>query len=346
MKTIKYILAAIIFLFILFVSKVATDLFVKVEIRESDRNFSINYGQTVKEVSKALSEKGIIRSDYWFRTLVWFKKAESRFLAGDFIFPQKANAFDLFNILTTKGRKQVRTIKILEGWGINDIDNYLSGQGILKKGEFEFLAGKETSFGTLNREFYEEISSDFPILKTKPEGASLEGYLFPDTYEIYADSTAREIIIKMIKNFESKISQDMILEIEKQGKNFYDVLTMASIIEAEVPKDEDRKIVSGIFWSRMGQNYMLQSCATLNYQIGGTSPALTSEQLKIDSKYNTYMYKGLPPTPVGNPGVSSMMAAIYPDDTNYFYFLSTKEGKTIFSSTLEEHNRAKAKYLQ
>ncbi|MBI4122479.1 MAG: endolytic transglycosylase MltG [Parcubacteria group bacterium] len=156
----------------------------------------------------------------------------------------------------------------------------------------------------------------------------------------------RDVVRKMVQNFDAKVTQDLRNEAARQGKNFYTVLIMASIIEAEVPHEEDRPIVSDIFWSRLAAGVPLQSDATLTYIIGGSRPALTNEELQIDSAYNTYKYRELPPTPIGNPGLSAIRAAIYPADTDYFYFLSTPEGETIFSRTLEEHNAAKARYLR
>lgn len=346
MKVMPYFVIALICVFIFFAAIAVKDMFAEVAIVKSSREFKITQGQTVRQISKSLEDREIIKSDFWFRILVWLMQEEPNFIAGTFELPDEISSFSLINLLTTKGKGDVKTIKILEGWGVDDISKYLEEQGLFSSNEFLIKSGELGKFSTLDRVFEENLLQEHPLLKYKPVDAPLEGYLFPDTYEVYADSSPDDIIRKMISNFSSKVTDDLIEEINRQGKDFYQVLIMASIIEAEVPNDEDRAIVSGIFWSRLDLEMPLQSCATLNYKIGGTNPALTAEQLKIDSEYNTYMYKGLPPTPIGNPGLSSIRAAIYPADTDYLYFLSTPEGETIFSKTLDEHNVAKAKYLQ
>jgi UPF0755 protein len=172
-----------------------------------------------------------------------------------------------------------------------------------------------------------------------------EGYLFPDTYYFYKNSSLDVVIQKMKDNFNSKIDDGLIKEIENQGKTLYDVLKMASILEREVVSDDDRVIVSGIFWKRIKLGMPLQADITIAYILGIDKWKYSSEDIKINSPYNTYTNLGLPPTPICNPGLSAIRAAIYPKQTDYLYFLSAPDGTTIYAKTLEEHNRNKAKYL-
>lgn len=295
-----------------FVYEVAAPL----QLREEQRQFTIESGQTVKQISRALAERGLIRDDYWFRVYVWQSRAESRFLAGRYNFPSQLSVIDMVDLFTKAAERPVRRAQIIEGWSIRDTDSYLAAAGWYPAGEYVKAA----------------------------RGA--EGYLFPDTYQIFTDAPVTDLVAKQKANFEAKVTADLRAEISRQDKKFSDVLIMASIIEAEVPHEADRPIVSDIFWSRLKAGVALQSDATLHYVIGGKNPSLTAAELKIDSPYNTYKYKGLPPTPIGNPGLSAIKAAIYPAKTDYFYFLSTPDGKTIFSRTLAEHNAAKAKYLR
>jgi UPF0755 protein len=149
----------------------------------------------------------------------------------------------------------------------------------------------------------------------------------------------------MLKNFSEKITPDMLTEISNQKKSLYDILTMASIVEGEVSKDSDRKVVAGIFWNRLAIGQALGSDATLEYVLGGNKRQHSIAETQIDSPYNTYRFKGLPPGPVSNPGLSAIDAAINPAETQYFYFLSDPAtGETIFSKTFEEHVANKAKY--
>jgi len=346
MKRSHQILIALCFLAAFVIFRIGDELFGSVAIASEQRSFVIAPGMTVKQVSARLAAAGVIKSDFLFRTYVWAMKTEKGFQAGTFILPEKASVLDLVELFTMRAHKEVGTIKILEGWGIADIERVLSKQGLSGADSLSSIVGSEANATILSPAVDSKLASDFPILASKPTSAPLEGYLFPDTYEIFADASADDVVYKMLSNFSKKLTPPLLQEIERQGKSLYDVLIMASIIEAEVPHEEDRAIVSDIFWSRLASGVALQSDATLNYAIGGGSPSLTRDQLKIDSPYNTYLYRGLPPTPVGNPGLSAIRAAIYPAETDYFYFLSTPEGKTVFSRTLDEHNAAKAKYLR
>lgn len=164
-----------------------------------------------------------------------------------------------------------------------------------------------------------------------------EGYLFPDTYLATYDSTAEEIVQMMLDNFDKKTAG---LEITE------DIITMASLIEKEVITKEDKGIVSGVFWKRIEYGRPLESCATIAYIKGADQWRYSFEDTRIESPYNTYLNLGLPPGPISNPGLESISAAIYPEDSPYWYWLSTPEGKTIFSKTLDEHNIAKVKYLK
>ena len=150
----------------------------------------------------------------------------------------------------------------------------------------------------------------------------------------------------MRANFEKKLTPDLRAKIEEQGKTIFEIITMASIIEKEVITLEDKKLVSGILWKRIGIGMPLQSCATISYITGKKTTKVSVEETQIDSPYNTYKYAGLPIGPICNPGMDSIIAAIEPEQSPYWYHLSTLEGETIFSRTFEEHNIAKAKYLK
>ena len=134
-------------------------------------------------------------------------------------------------------------------------------------------------------------------------------------------------------------------EIKKQGKTIFEVVSLASIIEREVPNDEDKKMIADIFLKRLNIGMALQSDATINFITGKGMTQPTYDDLKIDSLYNSYLYPGLPPGPISNPGLSSIEAVIYPISNNYYFFLTTKEGEVIYSVDYDEHLRNKAKYL-
>ena len=293
--------------------------------------FVVESGEGVNQISYNLHEKKIIKSKLLFETYLWKEKKEDKIKAGEYNLSSSMNIKEIVEVLEAgKIIKNERNIKIIEGWNIKDIDSYLAKENILLEKEF------------MNK--LKDISiSDFNFL----EKEALEGFLFPDTYRIYNNATAEDIIYKMLSNFDKKLDNNLREEIRKQGKSIYEIITMASIIEKEVRSIEDMKIVSGIFWNRIKNGQALESCATLAYIIGINKKQYTYEDTRINSPYNTYMNQGLPPGPICNPGLKAIQAAIYPEFTDYNYFLSSsKDGKTIFSRNLEEHNKNKIRYLK
>jgi UPF0755 protein len=217
-------------------------------------------------------------------------------------------------------------IVIFEGWGTNDIGKYLESRDICKQDYFISLTKKD-------------YSDKFNFLGDKPKNVNLEGYLFPDTYEIAKQETCEDILSAMLANFGQKLTPALRTEIKNQKKSIFDIVTMASMIEKEVKSLDDKKIVSGILWKRIAIGMPLQLDATIVYITG--NPKVSTKDTQINSPYNTYKYYGLPKGPISNPGIDSITAAIYPTQTNYLYYLT--DGKTIFSETLEQHNTAKAK---
>ena len=173
---------------------------------------------------------------------------------------------------------------------------------------------------------------------------SLEGYLFPDTYFVMPNINTEGVIKILKKNFEKKISP-LMADIEKSGHSLQEIIIMASLIEREVHDYEDRRIVAGILWNRLEIEMPLQIDAVFVYLLDKKSSELTMDDLKIDSPYNTYLYKGLPPGAICSPSFDAIEAVLNPIKTNYLYYLSDKNGYTYFAETFEEHKKNKAKYL-
>ncbi|MFA5109059.1 MAG: endolytic transglycosylase MltG [Patescibacteria group bacterium] len=247
------------------------------------------------------------------------------------------------------------TIQILEGWTDNDIEQYFVRQNRWPNEEFFRVVGQpQVDYRyDKNKDWPPDFSARFSFLVDKPKYYGLEGYLFPDTYRIYADSTAEEVVEKMLDNFDKKLTPAMRADIKKQGKTIYQIITMASIIEKEAPIDyqktdnRDARIISGIFWNRLKIGQALQSDATLSYILNDNQPQHSGKDLVIDSPYNTYKYRGLPPGPICNPGILAIKAAIYPLATDYYYFLTPKgKDEVIYAHTNEEHNKNKNQYLR
>jgi UPF0755 protein len=273
------------------------------------------------------------------------------------LIPQKK----IFSI--ERGERIFEIAKKLEKEGIIKNRFLFLGYAVLKGKHKKILAGKyELSASMTIPQILEKFTKG-EIAKVKitiPEGFTikdiekklkvdlpdeLEGYLFPDTYYLPIDFKAEDLVKVMRENFNKKIAP-YLPEIERQGKSLKDVIILASLVEKEVKTKEDKEIVAGILWKRLKVKMPLQVDATITYITGKKTTKIPLEDLQIDSPYNTYKYLGLPPAPICNPGLESILAVIYPKETDYWYYLTTPEGKTIFSKTFLEHKIAKKKYLK
>lgn len=296
---------------------------------------TIEKGDNALEVGTKLSNEKLITGKYYLAYYLWKNGQLHSLVAGVYEISPGLKIPEVARIITG-GEVAVTSIPVTfpEGWTAKKMSERLSANGFSGE-DFLAIVEKPTS----------ELKEKYKFLNEIPAGKSLEGYLFPDTYYFAKDATASDIVEKMLKNFNTKITDNMLNEIALQKKSLFDVITMASIVEGEVADDSDRKIVAGLFWSRLKIGMTLGSDATLEYVIGGNKKQHSIAETKIDSPYNTYKFKGLPPGPVSNPGILAIEAAIYPEKTDYTYFLNDPEtGKTIFSKTFDEHIANKAKY--
>jgi len=309
--------------------------------------FLVEKGQGAKEISTNLKEQNLIRWSSLFRFYVLAKGVSSELKAGEYSLSRAMNIPEIVNKFVS-GNVIKKKITIIEGWNLRDIGWYFENKGMFMAEElFELVGFPLIDYSVVtDLPRPKDFSKEFNFLKDKPKNIGLEGYLFPDTYEIFPEDGIEEIVKEMLANFGKKLNQDLREEIVSQGKTIFEIVTMASLIEKEVRTLEDKKIVSGILWKRLKNGIPLQVDATITYITGKKTTKVSKADLQINSPFNTYKYRGLPLGPISNPGLESILAAIYPQDSQYFYYLSTPEGKTIFSETLEEHNIAKAKYLK
>ena len=174
---------------------------------------------------------------------------------------------------------------------------------------------------------------------------SLEGYLFPETYYLSKLTPEKKIVEKMVNTFKEKVLKSQILKsIKESSLSLHEIITLASLIEKETGLDSERKMISSVFYNRLKKNMRLQTDPTVIYAIEKFDGNIRKRDLKIDSPYNTYRYKGLPPGPISSPGLKSIEAAISPIKSNHLYFVSRQDGSHHFSSNLAEHNQAVKKY--
>lgn len=301
---------------------------------------TIEAGQGLGQIAANLQSQDLIKSALFFKVHAKLSGQQAKFQAGDYLLDKNYSTRQLVAYLTSgQALSHEKVVLVKEGLSAKDINSQLRQNNIFDNDSFLELA--QTKIKDLPDNF-----QNYEFLKDLPRSATLEGYLFPDTYRLFADATPEDLLAKMLDNFQSKFSPEMQQDFKKEGKTLSEIMTMASLIEKEVRSEEDMKIVSGIFWRRIDINQPLQSCATLAYILGVNKPQYTVEDTKIDSPYNTYQNHGLPPGPIANPGLQAIRAAIYPTDSDYNYFLSRPDtGQTVFSKTYDEHVRNKAKYL-
>ena len=301
--------------------------------------FVISKGEGVNQISQNLKDKGVIKNSFVFETYAFLKGVESKFQAASYDLPEVANIKRLVDILTTGQKGDEWELTVIEGLTVEEIADLLEEADKFESDEFlgaiGYVRGDRINF-----------SSRYDFLKDKSKEVSLEGYLFPDTYRFFPDATIEDVVSKMLNNFDKKLTSKMREDIEKQDKIIFDIIIMASIIEREVRTEDDRPIVSGIFWNRFEAGRALQADSTVNYITGKKTPAVSLDDLQIDSAYNTYKYAGLTPGPISNPGIASIVAAIYPEDSEYWYFLTDKEGNVHYAEDFEKHVENKNKYLR
>ncbi len=290
--------------------------------------FKVSKGDSAKVIAENLKDTGLIKSPFLFRLYIFLALSQYSLKPGEYELSSKMPIRDIGDILVLGGVNEV-IITIPEGFGLKQVEDRLVGAGLAKRDEL------------MNYKFSKDVP---PILSDKPKSTSLEGYLFPDTYRFFKDATLSDVISKMINNLNDKLTPDLKTAIKNSSHSTYEILTIASLIEKEISKDSDRSIVAGILWKRLKASVPLQVDATLIYITGRNE--LYEADKKINSPYNTYLYRGLPKGPIANPGLSAIKAAIFPETSPYWYYLSAKDGTTVFSKTLEEHLRNKAIYLK
>ncbi|MFH0779585.1 MAG: endolytic transglycosylase MltG [Parcubacteria group bacterium] len=332
----KTLIKAFVLLMILFAIIYAA---IQIETREANDNplgakdFSIEKGQGVGDIAKNLQCQGFLKKPNLFKIYVWLNGYRAKFFDGVYDLRTDMSVKQLVDALIgQRDLNREAEIKILEGWTDQDIDAYLAKQGLIQKNDFVEYSNDYNSF-------------DYPLVLDRASGASLQGYFYPDTYRVYRQADAEAIAKKMLDNFSDKLTPELRQEIKRQKKSIFEVVILASIVEKEISGYENRQIVAGIFQKRLKIGMALQSDATVNYitKKGLASPSL--DDTKVDSLYNTYKYKGLPPGPICNPSIEAIKAVIYPGLTTYWYFLTTPDGKAYFGATYDEHLKNKYKYL-
>ena len=306
---------------------------------QEECDFSIAKGENLRSIANRLRNEKYISSSILFQVYVKTKGLEKNIKAGDYQFISPLTITKITEIITNgKLTENNNSFLILEGETILEIEENLKEKGLIDSSS----SLKDWKIGDFLEKRYLDIFSEFP------PNTSLEGYLFPDSYSLPQGLEEKEILSIFINNFVSKTENDLFFDIKEQKRSFYEILTTASLLEKEVREETDKRMVADIIWRRLDTNFPLQIDATICYAEFQSFKkcSLNRELFELDSPYNTYLYKGLPPTPINNPGIGSMQAALNPLANDYWYYMTDREtGKTIFSETFEEHLEARGKYL-
>ncbi|WP_066351849.1 endolytic transglycosylase MltG [Fervidicola ferrireducens] len=293
-------------------------------------SFEITRGMTAKTIGESLKKEGLIKNSLIFLIYTKINRLDTKFKSGCYRLNYAMSLPEMVDKFV-KGEVALKKVTIPEGLTLEKIAEVFESNGLAAKEEFLRLAVPSL------------FEDKYPFLKTLPAGATLEGFLFPDTYYLPEDSPVSLYIDAMIKRFYDVYYRNgEFLEKEKKlGLNTYQVITLASIVEREAKLNSEKPVIAAVFLNRLKKGMPLQSCATVEYVLKEHKEVLTLEDLKIESPYNTYINSGLPPGPISSPGMESIKAVLNPADVDYLYFVANKDGSHTFSKTYEEHLKAK-----
>jgi UPF0755 protein len=337
----------IVVLLVLLISSAASFLYASAPTGK-EGVFRIAAGESSAAIIGRLKDEGFIRSKTLFRVSLKRSGHEKDIQPGDYDLSDAATLDDIIAKMVSGGiAANEVTLKVLEGWNLKDVAEQLKALGLIKdEQELYRLTGEPAGdYRTRGNFPFPDLRTSYPSMADKPSWATLEGYLFPDTYRLFKDATPEDAIKKMLGNFESKMSPEMRSAIAARGRTVFETVVMASIVEREVRGDEDRAMVADLFWRRLKIGMALQADSTVNYATGKSLPGVTAKDIEVESGYNTYKYRGLPIGPIGNPGLSALQAATKPKANDYWYFLTDKDGNVHYAKTFDEHIRNKRRYL-
>ena len=287
----------------------------------------VKSGSTLNDISKQLHAKNIVSNEHMFRWAVQLMGKEKEIPTGTFQLVNTRSNYDIIKQLVY-GAPEVKKVRLLEGWSVKQMSDHLN-----KTMGFEI-------------DDILKISSSRKFLRRNEiQASSIEGYLFPDTYLFFDGDTPSSVLNKMVKEYKNFWIESYSNRAKELNMTEHEVVTLASIIEGEAIYNSERPIISGVYHNRLNRGMRLQADPTIQYIIDDGPRRLLYKDLQIESPYNTYKNKGLPPGPINSPGAESLKAALYPDKNNYLFFVATGDGYHTFTTNEKDHNIAK-KQLQ
>jgi UPF0755 protein len=304
-------------------------------------NFIVEEGELPVDVAARLEREGLIENSDAFILLLKCRHAAERIQAGDHIM-RRNMTMDEVILSLQRGTTRGVAIIIRPGWRAEQIAEYLATVNLPQFDKDDFL------------DIVQNGDADYSFLQDRKSNASpsLEGFLFPDTYQVLQDITAEQLVNRLLYEFDQRVTPEMRAKAQEQGLTLQEAITLASIVERETVKPEEAPVIASVYLNRVKAKTYLNADPTVQYAIGYVpetkqwwkTPVTLAEYQRVESPYNTYLNPGLPPGPIAAPSMNSIQAVLEPAQTDYFYFLATGDGGHVFARTLEEQNANLAKY--
>jgi len=286
-----------------------------------DVDIPVNSKNSARVIARKLKEGGIIQFAFPFRVLTKLTHADRRLKAGLYRMNARMSLWEVVSTLS-EGKSELLALKVPEGYTVEQIAQELETMKVAPVAEFMKNAG------------------DTSLLKNLGiDGPSVEGFLFPETYRVPLGASPAELMELMVRQFQETVGSDFGRRCLVRNLTPYQAFILASIVEKESKLPQERPIVAGVLYNRLHQKMRLQVNATLNYVLNTKNPWFTNDQINTRSPYNTYVHHGLPPTPICNPGITSLQAVLDPADVPYLYYVAQGDGSNLFATTLQEHLR-------
>jgi UPF0755 protein len=282
--------------------------------------------QGLMGIADRVSEAGVVRSRAGFLALVALRGSMRRLKAGEYEIPRDATTLDIVDLIES-GRVRQHIVLHPEGATVSELARLLESERLARAEDVVKAASSERLRQALG-----------------VEGPSLEGYLFPDTYQFVRGMSVDEMLTRMVQRMRAKLTPAVQARARERGLTAHQLLTLASIIEREAVDPSEQKLISAVFWNRLKQDMPLQADPTVQYAVAKERGTLTRADLATENPYNTYVHRGLPPGPIASPGLGAIEAALDPAPVKFLYFVARDDRRHYFSTSVAEHNAAVARY--
>ncbi len=306
--------------------------------------FTVEPGESVASVARRLQEAHLITDAELFRRYLRYRRLDIGVQAGQFKLSPSMTMMEIAQRLQ-RGQAPGVLVTVPEGWRAGQIADMLERTGIIDGDAFLRLVDAGAAVAS--------TLGNYAFLADLPADASLEGYLFPDTYELPEQPKPEDLLQRMLENFDQKVAPLLASMPHPDGLDDHQVLTLASIVEREAVVPGERPLIAGVYLNRLRQGMRLEADPTVQYAMGyqpatgqwWKTPVTLEEYAAVNSPYNTYLHPGLPPGPIGNPGMDSIRAVLQPEESEYLYFVARGDGSHVFARTFQEHLQNVRKYL-